>query len=239
LQLLEEIAASNFRPFSLREAYKKLDAIKHAVEVLDAERLQAQRERDALAELNRFLRGAAGGIKAEADRLRAALDEAMEILAGEGQMHSPAWDRLKDGLGQGRLAGSVLSTMDAGPDGKGDPAACKHGVYGPCGYCSDEEDDAATKAAGERLRQGTESGAAEKAASSSGAVASAPAWYVKRPIPVRAERARGGEVIKTLEGNSHPAKAGDWIITGVRGERYVCDRGVFEETYEACPAPEE
>ena len=29
----------------------------------------------------------------------------------------------------------------------------------------------------------------------------------------------------------HP---GDWIITGVKGEKYPCRPDVFEETYEAC-----
>ena len=27
-------------------------------------------------------------------------------------------------------------------------------------------------------------------------------------------------------------KPGDWLMRGVRGELYVCDREIFEQTYE-------
>lgn len=38
-------------------------------------------------------------------------------------------------------------------------------------------------------------------------------------------------VIPTLEGN-HRANLGDWIITGVKGERYPCKPDIFEATYD-------
>ncbi len=38
--------------------------------------------------------------------------------------------------------------------------------------------------------------------------------------------------IDTLEGG-HIVCAGDWIITGVKGERYPCKDDIFRETYEA------
>ena len=38
--------------------------------------------------------------------------------------------------------------------------------------------------------------------------------------------------ISTLEGG-HIVCPGDWIITGVRGEKYPCKPDIFEETYEA------
>lgn len=38
--------------------------------------------------------------------------------------------------------------------------------------------------------------------------------------------------IGTLEGG-HVASPGDWIITGVRGERYPCKPDIFEATYES------
>lgn len=38
--------------------------------------------------------------------------------------------------------------------------------------------------------------------------------------------------IDTLEGG-HIVCPGDWIITGVRGERYPCKPDIFAETYEA------
>ena len=37
--------------------------------------------------------------------------------------------------------------------------------------------------------------------------------------------------IKTLEG-WHLVTDGDWIITGVEGERYPCKDGIFKATYE-------
>jgi len=37
--------------------------------------------------------------------------------------------------------------------------------------------------------------------------------------------------IKTLEGN-HMITKGDYIITGVKGERYPCKSDIFEMTYE-------
>jgi hypothetical protein len=42
--------------------------------------------------------------------------------------------------------------------------------------------------------------------------------------------------IDTLEGG-HIVCPGDWIITGVQGERYPCKPGIFEATYE--PATKE
>lgn len=38
--------------------------------------------------------------------------------------------------------------------------------------------------------------------------------------------------IETLEGN-HRANEGDWVITGIKGERYPCKPDIFEATYEA------
>jgi hypothetical protein len=37
--------------------------------------------------------------------------------------------------------------------------------------------------------------------------------------------------IETLEGKMH-VSAGDWIITGVKGERYPCKPDIFAATYE-------
>lgn len=37
--------------------------------------------------------------------------------------------------------------------------------------------------------------------------------------------------INTLEG-SHKVSSGDWIITGVKGEKYPCKPDIFEITYE-------
>lgn len=38
-------------------------------------------------------------------------------------------------------------------------------------------------------------------------------------------------VIETLEGDMQ-VSPGDWIVTGVQGERYPCKPDIFEATYE-------
>ena len=41
--------------------------------------------------------------------------------------------------------------------------------------------------------------------------------------------------IKTLEDTSesyHYVSPGDWVITGVKGEKYACKPDIFEQTYE-------
>lgn len=55
--------------------------------------------------------------------------------------------------------------------------------------------------------------------------------YRKRPVVITAYQTRVEEQIQTLEGTmtAHP---GDWIITGVAGERYPCKPEIFEKTYE-------
>lgn len=40
--------------------------------------------------------------------------------------------------------------------------------------------------------------------------------------------------IDTLEGG-HVVCPGDWIITGIKGERYPCKPGIFDLTYEEVP----
>lgn len=42
--------------------------------------------------------------------------------------------------------------------------------------------------------------------------------------------------IDTLEGKMHVI-AGDWIITGVKGEKYPCKPDIFEATYEPVGEP--
>ena len=71
------------------------------------------------------------------------------------------------------------------------------------------------------------------------------AKYRKRPIVVEAEQFiksklwpfgvkyndQGYIVIKTLEGDMSVSE-GDWIITGIRGEKYPCKPDIFKATYE-------
>ncbi|HFI0405727.1 TPA: hypothetical protein ACGOYB_001831 [Streptococcus suis] len=53
----------------------------------------------------------------------------------------------------------------------------------------------------------------------------------KIPVVVDAEQISEVQYIETLEGTMK-ASAGDWIITGVDGERYPVKPDIFARTYE-------
>lgn len=55
--------------------------------------------------------------------------------------------------------------------------------------------------------------------------------YRKKPIIVEAYVATKEEHIKTLEGTMKADK-GDYVITGIHGERYPCKPDIFKQTYE-------
>jgi len=64
--------------------------------------------------------------------------------------------------------------------------------------------------------------------------------YRKKPVTIEAEIYTpgmedgvnlDGPFIRSLEGDM-TISPGDWIITGVKGERYPCKPDVFEMTYE-------
>jgi len=55
--------------------------------------------------------------------------------------------------------------------------------------------------------------------------------FRKKPVVIEATQAIYPEAIETPEGTMY-ADVGDWIITGVRGERYPCKRDIFEATYD-------
>ena len=57
------------------------------------------------------------------------------------------------------------------------------------------------------------------------------AKYRKKPVVIEAYQTEIELDIETLEGTMH-ANAGDWIITGVNGEKYPCKSDIFEKTYE-------
>ena len=58
--------------------------------------------------------------------------------------------------------------------------------------------------------------------------------FRKKPVVVDAYQTDREMNIETLEGVMH-AEPGDWIITGVNGERYPCKPDIFEKTYEPVP----
>ena len=55
--------------------------------------------------------------------------------------------------------------------------------------------------------------------------------YRKKPVIVTAYQTDHEEYIETLEGKMK-AKKGDYIITGIKGEKYPCKPDIFENTYE-------
>jgi hypothetical protein len=59
--------------------------------------------------------------------------------------------------------------------------------------------------------------------------------FRKKPVVIEATQMPEPFEVETKEGTMR-GKAGDWLITGVRGEKYPCDDGIFRETYD--PADE-
>jgi hypothetical protein len=57
------------------------------------------------------------------------------------------------------------------------------------------------------------------------------AKYRKKPVVIEAELATEEQQIVTMEGTM-TAQRGDYIITGVKGERYPCKPDIFRATYE-------
>lgn len=54
----------------------------------------------------------------------------------------------------------------------------------------------------------------------------------KRPIIVHAIQINEDFRVNTLEGNYKQGKAGDYLMRGIEGELYICDREIFEKTYD-------
>lgn len=55
--------------------------------------------------------------------------------------------------------------------------------------------------------------------------------YRKKPVVIEAYQTEQAMLIETLEGIMR-AEPGDWIITGVKGERYPCKDDIFRATHE-------
>lgn len=54
--------------------------------------------------------------------------------------------------------------------------------------------------------------------------------FQKKPVIVEAYQTDVEVIIDTLEGKMK-ASPGDWIITGVNGEKYPCKPDIFRKTY--------
>lgn len=55
--------------------------------------------------------------------------------------------------------------------------------------------------------------------------------YRKKPVIIEAYISEEELIIHTLEGNMK-ANKGDYIITGINGEKYPCKPDIFIKTYE-------
>jgi hypothetical protein len=55
---------------------------------------------------------------------------------------------------------------------------------------------------------------------------------MKRPIVVQALQIDSEFRVNTLEGNYKQGKSGDYLMRGIDGELYICDRAIFEKTYD-------
>ena len=60
--------------------------------------------------------------------------------------------------------------------------------------------------------------------------------YRKKQIVIEAYQTDKEMIIHTLEGDMK-ASVGDYIITGLRGEKYPCKPDIFEKSYELVEDP--
>ncbi len=54
----------------------------------------------------------------------------------------------------------------------------------------------------------------------------------KRPIIIHAKKMKEPFRVDTLEGNYKYGKHGDYLMQGVDNELYICDREIFEKSYD-------
>ena len=54
---------------------------------------------------------------------------------------------------------------------------------------------------------------------------------VKKPIAIQCVQIDEPFEVETLEGKMQ-GKKGDWLMIGVNGEMYPCDKDIFSKTYE-------
>ena len=55
---------------------------------------------------------------------------------------------------------------------------------------------------------------------------------MKKPIPIKAKQINEEFRVDTLEGNYKQGKPGDYLMCGIENELYICDKGIFEKTYD-------
>jgi len=55
---------------------------------------------------------------------------------------------------------------------------------------------------------------------------------LKKPIVIQAIQMCEEFRVKTLEGDYKLGKPGDYLLVGIIGEMYICDKDVFEKSYD-------
>ena len=58
---------------------------------------------------------------------------------------------------------------------------------------------------------------------------------MKKPIEVHAKQIQWSFQVESLEGNYKQGKAGDYLMRGIDNELYICDKAIFERTYDWLP----
>ena len=54
---------------------------------------------------------------------------------------------------------------------------------------------------------------------------------IKKPISIKCIQINEPFLVETLEGTMQ-GKSGDWLMVGVNGEMYPCDKTIFEKSYD-------
>jgi len=54
---------------------------------------------------------------------------------------------------------------------------------------------------------------------------------IKKPIAIKCAQIEETFEVETMEGIMK-GKAGDWLMIGVNGEKYVCDKEIFKKSYD-------
>jgi hypothetical protein len=54
----------------------------------------------------------------------------------------------------------------------------------------------------------------------------------KKPIVVFCKQINHQFQVQSLEGNYKTGNPGDYLIRGIDNELYICDKGIFEKTYD-------
>jgi hypothetical protein len=54
---------------------------------------------------------------------------------------------------------------------------------------------------------------------------------IKKPIPIKCVQIDEPFEVESMEGIMR-GKTGDWLMIGINGEKYVCDDGIFQKSYD-------